>query len=53
MLIIGTSRFAGTALSGHVAAIDQRYVNLVCLVFAASALILLGAGFRPVEERKV
>lgn len=50
MLVIGTSRFAGTALSGHLAAIDQRYVNLGCLVLVAAALGLLWFGFRPSEE---
>lgn len=50
MLVIGTSRFFGTALAGHVAAVDQRYVNLACLILATSALGLLWMGFRPENE---
>lgn len=52
MLVIGTSRFAGTALSGHLAAIDQRYVNLACLILVAAALGLLWRGFRPVDAER-
>ncbi|MBK1876866.1 MFS transporter [Pelagicoccus mobilis] len=52
MLVIGTSRFAGTAVAGHVAAVDQRYVNLACLIFVGAALVLLWAGFKPVERER-
>lgn len=47
MLVIGSSRFVGTALSGHIGLIDQRYVYLMCAAFAVGALALLWKGFRP------
>lgn len=47
MLIVGTSRFVGTALSGHVGMIEQRAVYLLCLALAVAALGLLWVGFRP------
>ena len=50
MLVVGTSRFAGTAVAGHLAAIDQRYVNLACFILVAGSLLLLWVGFRPEES---
>lgn len=47
MLIVGTSRFVGTALSGHVGMVDQRLVYLLCLALTIGALALLWVGFRP------
>lgn len=47
MLVVGSSRFLGTALSGHVAAIDQRLVHLLCAVLSVGALALMWIGFRP------
>lgn len=47
VMIVGTSRFAGTALSGHVAAWGMREVFLMCAVLAAAALLLMWRGFRP------
>lgn len=47
MLIVGTSRFAGTAMSGHVAALDQRFVHLACAGMALGSFALLWKGFRP------
>ncbi len=50
MLVIGSSRFVGTALSGHVAAFDQRSVYLLCTGLAAVAFALLWKGFLSGEE---
>ncbi|MBC2605900.1 MFS transporter [Pelagicoccus albus] len=50
MLIIGLSKFVGTAISGHVAAVDQRYVHLLCLLLTAASLVCLWYGFRPRQE---
>jgi len=47
VMIVGTSRFAGTALSGHVAAWGLREGFLMCALLAAAALLLLWRGFRP------
>ncbi|EDY81623.1 transporter, major facilitator family [Verrucomicrobiia bacterium DG1235] len=47
MLVVGTSRFVGTALSGHVAAVDQRLVHLLCAGLTLGALVLMWFGFRP------
>lgn len=50
MLVIGTSRFVGTALSGHVAAVDQRLVYLLCATLALAAFGLLWKGFWPKKD---
>ncbi|MDQ8202570.1 MFS transporter [Pelagicoccus sp. SDUM812003] len=47
MLIIGVSRFVGTALSGHVASVDQRHVYLLCAALSVAALGFMWKGFRP------
>lgn len=47
VLVIGTSRFVGTALSGHVAGVDQRLIYLMCTALALGALGLMWVGFRP------
>lgn len=44
MLVIGGSRFVGTALSGHVAAVDQRWVYLLCAGLTVGALGMLWKG---------
>lgn len=49
MLVIGSSRFVGTALSGHVAAVDQRLIYLFCAGLSLAAFALLWKGFRPVQ----
>ncbi len=49
MLVIGSSRFVGTAVSGHVAGVDQRLVYAFCAGLAVVAFALLWKGFRPEE----
>ena len=46
MLIVGTSRLVGTALSGHVAAAGQREVYLLCFGLTAAAFAVMWAGLR-------
>ncbi|MDQ8196523.1 MFS transporter [Pelagicoccus enzymogenes] len=47
MLVVGSSRFVGTAISGHVAGVDQRLIYLMCAGLAVAAFALLWKGFRP------
>ena len=50
MLVIGTSRFVGTAIAGHVAGVSQRDVYLLCAVLACLAFGLSWRGFHPERE---
>lgn len=45
MLVIGSSRFVGTALSGHVAGVDQRLIYAMGAGLAVAAFVLLWKGF--------
>ncbi|MDQ8184820.1 MFS transporter [Pelagicoccus sp. SDUM812002] len=50
MMVIGSSRFLGTALAGHVAGVDQRLIYALCGGLAVLAFALLWKGFRPEED---
>jgi PPP family 3-phenylpropionic acid transporter len=50
MLVMGSSRFVGTAAAGHVAGVDQRLIYLMCAGLAVVAFGLLWKGFRPEAE---
>ncbi len=47
MAIVGTSRLVGSALSGHVAAVGQREVYLLCFALTAAAFAAMWAGLGP------
>lgn len=51
MLVVGTSRYVGTVLSGYLAAVDHRLLNLSCAGLCVGAFAFLWAGFRPEKTK--